>query len=514
MTTETTMTDEHDDTDEQTPEERASAEQRIMADRRAKLDAMLEAGGEPWPYSASPTARVEDLVAAHGDLDDGVETEERYVLAGRMMMRRGQGKLIFAGLMDRSGTIQLFVSKAVIGEEGFATVDDFDLGDWIEVSGTVMKTRKGELSLKVDSARLLSKCIRPLPEKFHGLADEEQRRGRRYLDLVANRDSLDVFVTRSKVVSAIRRFLEERDFLEVETPVLQPIYGGAAARPFETHHNQLDMKLYLRIATELYLKRLIVGGLERVFEIGPNFRNEGISFKHNPEFTMIELYQAYADYDDIMDLFEELVPAVASSVLGTTSIEHPEFGEIAFGNHPWPRIPLRDAILERARVDIDRAAEDEMRDALREAGHDPKGDTTRGKLIDALLTKFIEPNLIQPTFLTDYPVELSPFARTHPGSDRTTRRFEVFAAGMELGNAFSELNDPAVQLARFEEQGAARAAGDDEAEHLDEDYITALEYGMPPTGGLGFGIDRLVMLFTGQKSVRDVILFPARRSKA
>jgi len=320
-------------------------------------------------------------------------------------------------------------------------------------------------------------------------------------------------MTRSKVVSAIRRYLEDRDFLEVETPVLQPIYGGAAARPFVTHHNELDMDLYLRIATELYLKRLIVGGLERVFEIGPNFRNEGVSFKHNPEFTMIELYQAYADYNDIMDLFEGLVPAVAEHVLGTTTIAHPEFGEVHFGEHPWPRITLRDAILERCDVDIDRATDDEMRDALRDAGYDPKGDPTRGKLIDALLTKFVEPHLIQPTFLVDYPVELSPFARTHPGSERNVQRFEVFAAGMELGNAFSELNDPAVQRQRFEEQAAARAAGDDEAEHLDEDYVTALEYGMPPTGGLGFGIDRLVMLFTGQSSVRDVILFPARRAK-
>jgi lysyl-tRNA synthetase class 2 len=507
------MSDPEAPTVEPTAEERASAEQRIMADRRAKLDAMAAAGGEPWPYSAKPDAHAADVVAAHADLEDGDETDSRYVLAGRMMLRRGQGKLIFASLSDRSGTLQLFVSKSVIGDEGFAAFDDLDLGDWIEVAGTAMKTRKGELSLKVDGVRLLAKCIRPLPEKFHGLADEEQRRGKRYLDLVANRDSLDVFVTRSKVVSAIRRFLEERGFLEVETPVLQPIYGGAAARPFVTHHNELDMDLYLRIATELYLKRLIVGGLERVFEIGPNFRNEGVSFKHNPEFTMIELYQAYADYDDIMDLFEELAPAVAQQVLGTTSIEHPEHGEIHFGNHPWPRVTLRDAILEKSGCDIDSADDEAMRQVLRDAGHDPKGDKTRGKLIDALLTKFVEPNLVQPTFLVDYPVELSPFARTHTGSETTTRRFEVFAAGMELGNAFSELNDPAIQLQRFEEQGAARAAGDDEAEQLDQDYITALEYGMPPTGGLGFGIDRLVMLMTGQKSVRDVILFPARRSK-
>lgn len=509
MSDETTI----ETTDEPTAEERASAEQRIMADRRAKLDAMAAAGGEPWPYSASPDAHVADVIAAHGELEDGEETESRYTLAGRMMLRRGQGKLIFASLADRSGTLQLFVSKAVIGEDGFAAFDDLDLGDWIEVSGTAMKSRRGELSLKVDRARLLAKCIRPLPEKFHGLADEEQRRGRRYLDLVANRDSLDTFVLRSRAVSAIRRFLEDRDFLEVETPVLQPQYGGAAARPFVTHHNELDMQLYLRIATELYLKRLIVGGMERVFEIGPNFRNEGVSFKHNPEFSMIELYQAYADYDDVMDLFEELVPHVATTVLGTTSIEHEEHGTIELAA-PWPRIRLADAIRERSGVDIDSASDDDMRQALRDAGYDPKGDTTRGKLIDALLTKFVEPNLVQPTFLTDYPVELSPFARPHSEDGSVVRRFEAFVAGFEIANAFSEINDPQMQYDRFMSQHDARAAGDDEAEQLDEDYITALEYGMPPTGGLGMGIDRFLMLLTGRRSIRDVILFPARRGRA
>ncbi|MCB0880362.1 MAG: lysine--tRNA ligase [Thermoleophilia bacterium] len=499
------------DSPEPTAAERHSAEQQIMADRRAKLDAMLAAGGEPWPYSAKPDAHVSDVVASHSDLEDGAETDDRYVLAGRMMLRRGQGKLMFAQLADRSGTLQLFVSKAVIGEDGFEAFADLDLGDWIEVSGTAMKSRRGELSLKVDSARLLAKCIRPLPEKFHGLADEEQRRSRRYLDLVANRESLDVFVLRSRATSAIRRFLEDRDFLEVETPVLQPQYGGAAARPFVTHHNQLDMQLYLRIATELYLKRLIVGGMERVFEIGPNFRNEGVSFKHNPEFTMIELYQAYADYDDVMDLFEQLVPHVAQEVLGTTVIEHEEHGTIQLGA-PWPRVTLRDAIIEKARVDIDTASDDELRAVLHQAGYDPKGEATRGKLIDALLSHFVEPHLIQPTFLTDYPVELSPFARTHAGNDKVVRRFEAFVAGFEIANAFSEINDPQMQYDRFMEQHSAREAGDDEAEQLDEDYITALEYGMPPTGGLGMGIDRFLMLLTGRKSIRDVILFPARRS--
>ncbi|MCW2956527.1 MAG: lysyl-tRNA synthetase, partial [Thermoleophilia bacterium] len=461
---------------EPTPEERASAESRIMDDRRAKLDELAAAGGEPWPYRAEPTARAADVRAAHGELEAGAETDAPYTLAGRLMLRRGQGKLIFGELADRSGTIQLFISKGVVGDDGFALVETFDLGDWIEVTGTAMMTRKGELSLKVDGARLLAKCIRPLPEKFHGLVDEEQRRGRRYLDLVANRDSLDVFVTRSKAISAIRRFLEDRDFLEVETPVLQPLYGGAAARPFVTHHNELDQQLYLRIATELYLKRLIVGGLERVFEIGPNVRHEGVSFKHNPEFTMLEWYQAYADYADTMDLFEQLVPHVAQVVIGGTTIEHAEHGPIHLAA-PWKRITLRDAIIADsqleggAAVDIETATEEEMRAALHAAGYDPKADTTRGKLIDALLTKFVEPRIVQPTFLTDYPVELSPFARTHPDNPKVVQRFEAFVAGMEIANAFSEINDPAMQLERFEEQGAARAAGDDEAEQLDADYI-------------------------------------------
>jgi lysyl-tRNA synthetase class 2 len=491
--------------------ERHSAEQRIMEDRRAKIASMAAQGRDPWPLRADPTASIQDVVTAHAALEAGEETEQRYVLAGRMMGRRGQGKATFADLQDRTGRIQLLVTLDMMGDEPYSEFRDLDLGDWIEVEGIVMRSRRGELSIKVDGSRLLAKCLRPLPEKYHGLTDIETRLARRYLDLAVNRESFDVFVTRSRAVSAIRRFLEERGFLEVETPALQPMYGGAAARPFTTHHNELDQDLYLRIAVELYLKRLIVGGMERVFEIGKNFRNEGVSFKHNPEFTMVELYQAFADYTDIMDLFEEMVPAVANAVLGSTVVTHPVHGDIEL-QAPWPRITLRDAILERSGVDIDAATEDEMREALRDAGHDTRQDRTRGKLIDALLTKFVEPHLVHPTFLTDYPVELSPFARRHPGSSEVVQRFECFCAGMEIANAFSELNDPADQYERFLEQQSAAAAGDDTAEHLDEDYIMALEYGMPPTGGLGMGIDRFVMLLTGQDSIRDVILFPTRRT--
>lgn len=501
-----------------TPES-ITTETRIMDDRRAKLHEIAARGGVPWPMSANPDAHISDVRAKHETLEAGEEGGSRYVLAGRMMLRRGQGKLMFAELADRSGVLQLFVSKSVIGDEGFADFANLDLGDWIEVEGVIMKTRRDELSLKIDQVKLLAKCIRPLPEKFHGLVDEEQRRAKRYLDLVSNRDSLNVFITRSKAVSAMRRFLEERNFFEVETPVLQPIYGGAAARPFTTHHNELDQQLYLRIATELYLKRLIVGGMERVFEIGPNFRNEGVSFKHNPEFTMLELYQAYADYTDMMDLFEQLVPFVAAQVNdGKTTVEHEKYGAIELAA-PWRRVTLRDAIMEGSKehsgnvIDIDKSSDDDMRHALSKVGYDTKGDRTRAKLIDALLTKFVEPFLIQPTFVTDYPVELSPFARAHPDAEGVTQRFEGFIAGMEVCNAFSELNDPAIQLERFQSQVAARDAGDDEAELMDEDYVQALEYGMPPTGGLGFGVDRLVMLLTGRESIRDVILFPARKTK-
>ncbi len=506
-----TTSSQADSGDQTTEAERITAEQRIMDDRRAKLAAMSERGDEPWPFRADPSASIDQVQEAHASLDAGEETSERYVLAGRMMGRRGQGKATFADLQDRTGRIQLLVTLDTMGEDAYAAFRELDLGDWIEVEGIAMRSRRGELSIKVDGARLLAKCLRPLPEKYHGLTDIETRLARRYLDLAVNRESFDVFVTRSKAVSAIRRFLEDRGYLEVETPALQPLYGGAAARPFTTHHNELDQDLYLRIAVELYLKRLIVGGMERVFEIGKNFRNEGVSFKHNPEFTMVEIYQAFADYNDIMDLFEQMVPAVAQQVLGTTVITHPQHGEIDLAAG-WPRITLRDAILERSGVDIYSATEEEMGAALRDAGHDTSQDRTRGKLIDALLTKFVEPHIVQPTFLTDYPVELSPFARRHPGHDGIVQRFECFCAGMEIANAFSELNDPADQYERFMEQRSAAASGDDTAEHLDEDYIMALEYGMPPTGGLGMGIDRFVMLLTGQDSIRDVILFPTRRT--
>jgi lysyl-tRNA synthetase class 2 len=499
-------------------ETHVSTEDQIIADRRDKIAAARAAGNEPYPYSAEVDATLADVRAKHDDLEDGAETDIAYKVAGRLMGRRGHGKAMFADLQDRSGRLQLHVTLDRLGEEAFAAFGDLDLGDWIHVEGTAMKTRRGEPSLAVRSVTLLAKCLRPLPEKWHGLADPELRRGRRYLDLVASRESLDTFIARSRIVSAIRRFLEDRGYLEVETPVLQPMYGGAAARPFVTHHNELDRELYLRIATELYLKRLIVGGLDRVFEIGPNFRNEGVSFKHNPEFTMLELYEAYGDYHTMMDLYEQMLAHVAREVVGSTTVTVPNKDggeddpgiELSF-EPPFARITMRDAIFTETGVDIDSASKDDMRARLHEDSHDTKGDHSRSQLIDRLLSTYVEPTLIQPTFLLDYPVEISPFARHHRDKPGVVERFECFVAGMEVANAFSELNDPVDQVDRFAQQQSARDEGDDLAEQMDEDYILALEYGMPPTGGLGTGIDRLTMLFTGHRSIRDVILFPARR---
>ncbi len=487
----------------------ASTEQRIMQERRDKLAALESRGVNPWPYTAKPTTHIDAIRAAHAELPAGESTNEQQTLCGRLMGKRGHGKAVFADLVDRTGRIQLLVTLDGVGETQLDDFKSLDIGDWIEVDGEIMCSRRGELTIAASKVSLLAKCLRPMPEKFHGLTDVETRLSRRYLDLAVNEETRELFVTRSKVVSAIRRFLEDRGYYEVETPILQPIYGGAAVRPFTTHHNELDADLYLRIAVELYLKRLIVGGMERVFEIGRNFRNEGVSFKHNPEFTMIELYQAYANYVDIMDLFEEMIKTVAQEVTGSTVIDV-DGTQVDLGR-TWKRQTLCDAILEKSGVDISIASEDEMRAALENAGHDSKLDKTRGKLIDALLTIFVEGDLIEPTFITDYPVELSPFARRKADDPDVTERFEFFMAGMEVANAFSELNDPADQYQRFVEQKQFADAGDDTAEQMDLDYIRALEYGMPPTGGLGMGIDRFVMLLTGQRSIREVILFPARR---
>jgi len=433
--------------------------------------------------------------------DETAATTRR--LAGRVLARRDLGKLVFLDLVDRSGRIQLLCPVERTGEI------DVHLGDIVGVTGSPSRSRRGEPSLVVDSLELLSRIRTPLPDTFHGLTDVEARHRKRYLDLLMNPESRDDALVRSATVSAIRRRLDEWGFVEVETPELQPNYGGAFAEPFVTHYNTLDADYYLRIASELYLKRLIVGGLEKVYEIGKDFRNEGVSFKHNPEFTMLEWYEAYADYRDTMERIEQLVAAVAQDVLGTTQVTF-RGAEIDL-KPPWRRVRFIDALDEHGLWTRDAA---ELRRRLQARDVDVSHDPTWAKLIDHAHAHFVEPSLVQPTILHDYPIELSPFARTTDDDPSLVERFEYFAGGIELGNAFSEINDAEEQAARFSFQETERAAGDVEAEAGDPDYVEALSYGMPPTGGIGLGIDRLVMLFTGRESIRDVILFPALRAKS
>jgi lysyl-tRNA synthetase class 2 len=438
---------------------------------------------------------VADVRAEAELLEAGGEVEASRRIAGRAMARRGMGKLAFLDVVDRSGRIQVICDVARTGEI------DVHLGDVVGVTGRPAKSRRGEPSVLADAVEVLARNTQPLPDTFHGLTDVELRYRKRYLDLLMNEETRAVFLTRARVVTAVRRYLDEQGFVEVETPVLQPRYGGAFARPFVTHHNELESDLYLRIATELYLKRLIVGGLERVYEIGKDFRNEGVSFKHNPEFTMLEWYEAYADYRDTMNRIEELVERVATDVLGSTVV--------TFRGHeidltaPWQRLRFTEAL---ERHELWTRDEDELRAWLKEKGVDTGADRDWAQLVDHAFSHFVEPGLIQPTIVHDYPVELSPFARPTDDDPTLTERFEYFAGGMELGNAFTEINDAAMQQARFDQQSTQV-----EGERGDPDYVEALSYGMPPTGGLGFGIDRFTMLLTGRETIRDVVLFPALR---
>src|SRR6266540_1019851 len=433
--------------------------------------------------------------------------------AGRVMLLRRQGRLTFATLRDASGSLQLFVSRDAIGEEQHTAFDDLDRGDWVGASGTVMKTRRGELSVKVTSFELLAKAVRPLPEKWHGLNDVDTRFRQRYVDLIANDDARRVFAVRFSVVATIRRLLTERGFVEVETPVLHAQAGGAAARPFHTYHNALDMPLTLRIALELHLKRLLVGGMERVFEIGRVFRNEGIGTRYNPEFTMLELYQAFADYTDMMTLTEELVAECARVAIGGTVVDAE--GYPLDLTPPWPRQTMLELIEEHAGVKVHPAMpRDELERACKDAGVPFEAGWDGGKLVLVLYETTVEPNLVGPVFVLDYPRDVSPLARVHRDDPALVERFEVVALGRELANAFSELNDPVDQRDRFEAQAKLVAAGDEEAHGLDEDYVRALEYGLPPCGGLGIGVDRLVMLIAGVSTIREVILFPHLRPEA
>ncbi|MCZ6632109.1 MAG: lysine--tRNA ligase [bacterium] len=492
-------------------------ESQLIAQRMQKLDAIREMGIDPYPYRFEVTHRSETIRANFEMLE---LAEEVVAVAGRLVVKRGMGKAAFADLRDGEGRIQIYIKLDVVGEEAFALWRLVDIGDFIGLRGPVFKTRTNEITVRVQELELLAKATRPLPVPKEEVKDGERivhdafrdielRYRRRYLDLALNPDVQQVFRTRSAIISAIRRFLDHRGFLEVETPALQPLYGGASARPFVTHHNTLDIPLYLRISDELYLKRLIVGGYEKVYEICKDFRNEGIDSTHNPEFTMLELYQAYADYHDMMALTEEMFAAVTKDVTGSTKLTYQ--GQEVDLALPWPRISMLDAISKHGDIDAATASDDDLKIACDRFGADVEPGSSRGVLIHELFEACVEPHLIQPTFIMDYPVEVSPLAKRHREKSDLTERFEIFVCGWEAGNAFSELNDPVDQRSRFEAQVALKDGGDEEAHAMDEDYLRAMEHGMPPTGGFGLGVDRLVMLLTDSPSIKDVILFPQMR---
>lgn len=481
----------------------------ILKVRREKLKELQDQGCDPFQQVKYDWDHKAEQIKEEFESLEGKEVS----VAGRLMSKRGMGKAAFCDLADRSGRIQLYVRADRIGAEEYAKFKKYDIGDIVGVRGEVFRTNKGEISVKASEVTLLSKSLQPLPEKWHGLKDTEIRYRQRYLDLIVNPDVRDTFEKRSKIIREIRNFLDEQDFLEVETPVLHSIAGGAAARPFITHHNALDMDMYMRIALELHLKRLIVGGFERVYEIGRVFRNEGVSVRHNPEFTLLELYQAYTDYEGMMNLTENLIRHVAQKVLGTTQITFNGI-EIDLGK-PFERITMVDAVKKYAGVDFDEVETLEQARQLAKEHHvEFEEHHKKGDILNLFFEEFAEEKLIQPTFLMDHPVDISPLAKRKADKPEYTERFELFVVGREHANAFSELNDPIDQRERFVRQAELKAAGDDEANDLDNDFITALEYGMPPTGGLGIGIDRLVMLLTDSYSIRDVLLFPAMKKQA
>lgn len=487
-----------------------------MQVRRQKLQELYDLGIDPFGQKFDRTDMAEPL---HEKWDQyskeelkEKEDESHVTVAGRIMTKRGKGKAGFAHIKDLTGQIQLYVRKDQIGEDQFAIWKSADLGDIVGIEGVMFKTNTGELSVKAKDFTLLTKALRPLPDKHHGLQDIEQRYRQRYLDLITNQDSTQTFINRSKILQEMRNFLNKKGFLEVETPMMHQIAGGAAARPFVTHHNALDATLYMRIAIELHLKRLIVGGLEKVYEIGRVFRNEGVSTRHNPEFTMIELYEAYADFHDMMDITESMVRHIAQEVLGETTIPYGE-EQVDLGSS-WKRVHMVDAVKEATGVNFyDVKSDEEARDLAKEHGVEITDHMKYGHIVNEFFEQKVEESLIQPTFVYGHPIEISPLAKKNPEDPRFTDRFELFIVGREHANAFTELNDPIDQRARFEAQLQEREEGNDEAHEMDEDFLEALEYGMPPTGGLGIGIDRLVMLLTNSPSIRDVLLFPYMRQK-
>lgn len=485
-----------------------------MQVRREKLQNMQETGIDPFGGKFERTHDAVSITSEYADVskEELSENEIPVTIAGRMMTKRGKGKAGFAHLQDLSGQIQIYVRKDAVGEEQYDLFTRADIGDLLGIEGVIFKTNVGELSVKAGTLKFLSKSLRPLPDKYHGLKDVEQRYRQRYLDLIVNPEVRDTFVMRSQILRSMRRYLDDRGYLEVETPMMHSIPGGATARPFVTHHNALDMTLYMRIAIELHLKRLIVGGMEKVYEIGRVFRNEGISTRHNPEFTMIELYEAYADYHDIMSLTENLVAHIAKDVLGTSKVTYDET-EIDL-EPQWKRVHIVDAVKEYTGVDFWEQMTDEEARALAKEHKVPVKDTMKfGHVVNEFFEMFVEEKLIQPTFIYGHPLDISPLAKKNPEDPRFTDRFELFIVGREHANAFTELNDPIDQRERFEAQLEEREQGDEEAHMMDEDFLESLEYGMPPTGGLGIGIDRLVMLLTNSASIRDVLLFPQMRTR-
>lgn len=496
---------------------------QIAQQRQEKLGKIRGQGINPYPHSYHRTHTAQEAITLYEQAESSQQAipSMELSLAGRITASRFMGKIAFFDIRDSSGKIQLYFSHDLIGKEKFEFLREIDIGDIIGAKGKLFRTKTGEITLEVTDFTLLSKSLQPLPEKWHGLVDVEKRYRQRYLDLISNEEIKPIFKLRSQVISALRRFLNEQGFLEVETPVLQPVAGGALARRFKTHHQALDQDLYLRIALELHLKRLIIGGFDKVYEIGRVFRNEGISTRHNPEFTMVEIYEAYADYNDMMKMIEDMICYIAKEVMGKTEVQFG--GELIKLTPPWQRISLREAIKERCGIDFeDYPDADSLRAKMKQLDLevDPKRD--RGRLIDELISTFVQPGLIQPTFLVDYPVEMSPLAKRKRDNDRLVERFEAFIGGLELANAFTELNDPVEQRERFRQQKAIQPAElmrakpsdeETETEAIDEDFLQALEYGMPPTGGLGIGIDRLVMLFSDKQSIREIILFPQLKIK-
>ncbi len=480
----------------------------VLRVRRLKLQELQQNGKDPFKIVKYDVTHNSKQLIDNFETFDGVHVS----VAGRLMSKRGMGKASFCDVQDRDGKIQIYVRIDGIGEEAYEEFKKFDIGDMVGVHGTVFKTHKGEISVKADNVLLLAKSLQPLPEKWHGLKDVDLRYRQRYVDLIINPEVKNTFIARSRIMKGIRRYLDDRGFLEVDTPMLNTIQGGATAKPFVTHHNTLDIDLFLRIAPELYLKRLIVGGLEKVYEMGRMFRNEGMSIKHNPEFTMMEVYEAYNDYKGMMELTESLISTVAKEVLGTTRVTYQ--GQEIDLTPPWNRMTMREAVLSHSGIDFDKLGSDEeARNAARNLKLHVDDKLSKGEVMNLMFEELVEEHLIQPTFIMDYPVEISPLTKRKPDRPELTERFELFITGREMANAYTELNDPVDQKERFMKQVMKRESGDDEASMMDDDYVNALEYGMPPTGGLGMGIDRLIMLLTDSYSIRDILLFPTMKPR-